>query len=437
MNNILENDKKDWIFIILSPISGFLIIGLYYALNYFLNGRVIEGLGLELSYFITLIIFSLIFDVRHFFSTYSRTYLDKIYYTENKKWLNTSFLAIIFIPLIAYTVLVSGESLAFDSLLVAAFAVRITLVLGFYHLIKQNWGFMAIYKNKFKEPADGSDRWEKLSLLSGSFIPFILLAKNKLIWFPNETPFFTPKAEEALYVFDKWHQVSLACFVIALFFALIGFVIKSRPQYTFVSRNLAYYFFGIFLFIQSVLKSGFESTILFCLLAMVSLFIVSISITIYKAIQFGKFNTRKWAVFIGSLLLYNVVLMLPVDNQFLLIMGITTPHNIQYLKFVNVFNLKQYSNSNANHGIAKTLSKRLGLFLIVSIVFATIFEFFRTGARFIPDLMVEPGQAFASNTVYFLSNALVLVFISLVLHHYYLDAVIWRVRKDEKLNKNI
>ena len=322
MENILKNAKQDWMFIILSTVSGFLMIGFYFVLANLVK------LDEFTAFLVTLILFSLLFDVRHFFPTYTRTFLDKAYFKENKSWLLGSTAAIFLIPLISYLILIQGEAMAYNGQIVLSFARRVTLTLGFYHLIKQNWGFIAIYKKKFNEPEDGSDRWEKLLLLSGSFIPFVYLAKTKIIWFLDETSAFSPNANELNYVLEFWGKISAFMLVLGLFFLVIGFAINARPQYKYVSRNLGYYFVGIFILIKLILANGSDKVLYILLVVLTIIFVVSLILTVLKAIQFGKLNVRKWAMFISALVLYWGVLSLPLDNKMLIIIGITIPHNI-------------------------------------------------------------------------------------------------------------
>ncbi len=422
MENILKNARQDWMYIILSTVSGFLMIGFYFVLANLVK------LDEFTAFLITLVLFSLLFDVRHFFPTYTRTFLDKEYFKEHKSWLLGSTAAIVLIPLISYFILIQGEAMAYNGQIVLSFARRVTLTLGFYHLIKQNWGFIAIYKKKFNEPEDGSDRWEKLLLLSGSFIPFVYLAKTKTIWFYDEISAFTPNANELAYVLEFWGKISAYMLVLGLFFLVIGFAINARPQYKYVSRNLGYYFIGIFILIKLILVNGSDKVLYVILIALAVLFVFSLILTLQKAFKFGKLNIRKWAMMLSALVLYWGVLSLPIENKGLIIIGITIPHNIQYLAFVGLFNKKHYGGSTKNHGLATILSQKAILFFIVSVLFSFVFELGRTGTTM--NLFTDPDAFILKNIVAFL-------FLSLVMHHYYLDAVIWRVRKDEDLGKDI
>lgn len=79
-----------------------------------------------------------------------------------------------------------------------------------------------------------------------------------------------------------------------------------------------------------------------------------------------------------------------------------------------------------NHGLAVWLTKRVSSFLLVGAAFGLVFEMGRTGSSYwLPtDWIVT-------------KNLVVIFFASLVLHHYYLDAVIWKLRKHKELRESI
>lgn len=420
MESILRSTRQDWAYLILSTLSGFLIIGLYFALE--------SAFGVEIAFLVTLLLFTLLFDVRHFFSTYSRTFLDKHYFRENKSWLLVSTAVIFILPLLVYLFLIQGETEDYNSNIVFVFGRRVTLILGFYHLVKQNWGFMAIYKKKFREPEDGSDRWEKMLLLSGSFLPLAYVSKKYPVWFENERSVFTPDLNAQMYIVEFWEKLAACCLVLAILFLVLGFALKLRAQYKYVSRNIGLYFLGIFILIKLILENGSDVILNAIMVLLLIVFLASLTMSIIKARAFGKFNTGKWAVLISALVLYYGILLIPVegDYKWILVVGITIPHNIQYLSFVNFFNAKQYENSDKDHGFAKLLSRKIVLFLGVSLLFSMLFELGRVGTQY-----------FAAPDSWLLKNTVAVIFLSFLLHHYYLDAVIWRVRKDESLSKNI
>lgn len=421
MTTILATEKRDWTFIVFSSLSGFMLIGFYLLM------QAVFPKQPDIAILITFLIYAIFFDVRHLFSTYSRTYLDKVYFKENKKWLNASFFLIIAVPLFVLF-LVAREGV-YDTGFIFTYFLRITTILGFYHLVKQNWGFMAIYKKKMNEPEDGSDRWDKLVLLSGSFIPFILAAIIYPVWFPSESFFITPEPGLVEYVAQKWTEISLYTLLFSVILLLIGYVFQSRPQYKYVSRNLGLFFLAVFVLMQALLKWG-TNVLYVVLTGVVLLFVVSLVMSIRKAINQQVLNTKKWAVLISSLVLYGGILLLPIENKSIVVMAITIPHNIQYLTFVNFFNYNYYSASKQEHGIAKKMAQKAVFFIAVSFIYAVVYELFRTGTKFI-------SFGVAPETEYVLGNAIAILFLSMSLHHYYLDAVIWRVRKDKSISQSV
>jgi hypothetical protein len=80
-------------------------------------------------------------------------------------------------------------------------------------------------------------------------------------------------------------------------------------------------------------------------------------------------------------------------------------------------------HSTKNHGLAKRMSEKAMLFFGVSLVYALVFELGRTGIRYLPINALN-------DTFFLIRNAEILIFISLVLHHYYLDACerMWMLR---------
>ncbi|TNF46804.1 MAG: hypothetical protein EP305_09835 [Bacteroidetes bacterium] len=424
MESILESSSKDRWYLIYSSLSGFVLVAIYFLLKDVLK------IGDSASFFSVFIVFALLFDVRHFFPTYTRTILDKSFMKENKGWFLSSWAFILLVPIVAMMLMSSSEFRAFDSYLIFSFTLRFTYIIGFYHLIKQNWGFMAIFKKKNGEKEDGSDKWEKLALLSGSFLPFVYVSLKNPVWFEGGQYIFAPKSEQLPYILNFWQNISLGLLILGFLFILISIAFKSIPQFKYVSRNLSGLFFGLFILVRWILVSGKDVPLYSIMIFLGLIFIYSL----YKSISMekirGHWNKEKWMIFISSLVLYNGILLLPIENKFIMIMAITIPHNIQYLGFTGAFNQRYYLNSKKEHGLAKVLSEKAVVFFLLSVFYAFVFELSRTGIKYV--------DWFDSNdTLRFVRNIIGIFFLAMVWHHYYLDAVIWRVRKDKDLSENI
>jgi hypothetical protein len=241
--------------------------------------------------------------------------------------------------------------------------------------------------------------------------------------------FLYPEPHLAGYVAEVFREIAFYTLLFAVFLLLVGYGLKSAPQYKYVSRNLGLFFLFTFLLIQILFKWGMD--VLYVLLIAVSVvFVLSTVMSAYKALKQKVINTKKWAVLISSLILYNGILLLPIENKLILVMAITIPHNIQYLTFVNFFNRKFYTNSKQEHGLAKRMSQKIGLFLIISFVYAVLYESFRTGSKFLP-------LGITAEERYVIANFIAVFFLSMSLHHYYLDAIIWRVRKDKEISETV
>ncbi|MES2799595.1 MAG: hypothetical protein V4638_06235 [Bacteroidota bacterium] len=421
MEAILENKKNDRFYLIYSSLAGFLLIGFYYLLRFAFS------LGLEASFLITFLLFTVFFDIRHLFPTYSRTLFDRHFMTENRKWFHLAWIIILFFPIIGFVLLSQGEFSSYNSYIVFGFMIRATYVLGFYHLVKQNWGFMAIYKKKFGEPEDGSDRWEKIMLISGAFISFVYLSKLSPVWFNRvDNIAFNPPAEQLQYVLEFWEKIAISCCGVGLLFIFIGFALKVVPQFKKVSQNVGFLFLGFFIIIKWILEAGKDPVLNFLLIALIVLFVLSSAIVIRRTVVHKIYNKEKFLVLISSLILYNGIALIPLENIHLFAMAVTFPHNIQYLRFVNVFNKRYYENSKNDHGFAKVLATKTLLFFALSLIYSVVFEAFRTGIASLP--------IYTSSFDYF-RNLISVLFLGIVLHHYFLDAVIWRVRKDKDLSE--
>lgn len=423
-NGILASRRDDFLYIVGSSLAGFLLVAFYAGLV------ATDWFSAEVSLVVTFVLFSVFFDVRHLFATYARTFADRVYFQQHKRWLWSSLGWALALPMIGFFVFSRGEFAAYDSGIITLFAIRMTLVLGFYHLIKQNWGFVAIYKNKNGELDEGN--WEKRLLLLGSFLPLVYVAFRDPLWYPNEANYFQAPEHQWAYLIEKWESVASACFLLAVGFGCIGFLVHVRLQYKYVSRNLAFFFAGAGLLVIGLLQWG--TSILWLLTVVVaSLFLFSIGKVVQSERKLPHVSREKWALIISTLVLYWGVILLPLSNKLVVVMAITLPHNVQYLAFVRFFQRRQFAvevdtlgGQVLDHGRAQSWSRRAGQFFRVSLVYAVVFELARTGIKFVP-LTANADQQF------FWQNAAIVFFIGLVLHHYYLDAVIWRIRKDESI----
>lgn len=133
--------------------------------------------GLALNMFTVWLVWYVFLDVPHFFGTYARTYLDKEELRTRKRLLFGSLAFPLIGPailLVCYFLYRSGtdwvrHDLPFDLL------VMFVSLWAYWHVVRQHYGIMALYKRKNVDTA-GADRWIDQSLLYvGLLAPFAAL----------------------------------------------------------------------------------------------------------------------------------------------------------------------------------------------------------------------------------------------------------------------
>lgn len=416
---ILGTPTKDNIFIIFPALAGFLFFALYILfvdvleLNDFAAGLIL------------ILIFSVFFDINHYFSTYLKVFLDKQFYQENKAWLLSST-AFIFIAAIVVYLLIAYESHDYEGYLYVFYLRRFVIILGLWHSVKQNWGFMSLYKRYENEPK-GKIYWELIALASGAFAALTLFSIQYPLWFPaTEHYLLTPDEQYQSYIIALWHKIIVYLLAIAAVLLLIAKQIKIY-QIKNPANSVAQYCLLNAAFIYACLQYGAKPVLYVALITLLIIFIISLSMAVWQQSKMQSVNKRKWQLFAMSLMLYFGVLLYPMEGDSLIKVGaITLPHNIQYLLFVPYFMKKQIASSNKNHGIAKFLLNRTLAFVAVALLFSVLFETFRT------------GNLFYTPTDWALTKNLIAVFfIAMVFHHYYLDAVIWKFDKQKNLLDHI
>lgn len=419
MRSILGTQTKDNFYIVFPTIAGFLFLGLYlFLLDYLQLGYWPTGL-------ILILLFAVFFDVNHFFGSYLRVCIDKHYYQANKHWFVPSFVFIV-VGCIAIYWLFSQSDHNYKGQLFLVFFRRFFLVLGFYHLIKQNWGFMAIYK-RYANETKVRINWELIALVSGGFIALTLFSIQTPLWFPySERELFYPQPSQKAFILNFWHELVYWSVAAAFLFAVI-FLSSKRPQIAEPAKSLVYYCLLVAAIISSMLHFGVNETLVAALFFLVVVFTVSITQAVRYQLTQKMLNTRKWLLFVSTLALYFGVLLYPMEGDaFIKVAAITLPHNIQYIAFVPYFSRKQYEKSQHNHGLAKVIVSKFWSFLLVGLCFAVVFEMGRTGSSY-----------WLPRDWHLAHNLIAMFFISLVLHHYYLDAVIWKFNSSKELKKNL
>src|SRR6266403_723305 len=110
-------------------------------------------------------LWAILIDAPHVFATFSRTYLDRTERTTRRRLLWGSLLFFALGPLLV----LAGAGFAF--FFVAA-------LWAYYHLVKQHYGFMVLYKKKNNDLAPIDNALDRLLLLFAFNYPFVAFIAN-------------------------------------------------------------------------------------------------------------------------------------------------------------------------------------------------------------------------------------------------------------------
>lgn len=159
---IFKNIRKEFLFILLFPIAGFI-------LGSFTDPMIA---------LISLAIFQLI-DTGHIYTTFLRTYLDKeeMFYNFNKVFITSIFIAIVVALWFYYQI---------------PYFWSLFLYSGFYHFYKQNYGIFSWYENKDFNDNKNRNLFKLVMLLPAAtfhFNPnqkFFFFSHHDLLRFPHD-----------------------------------------------------------------------------------------------------------------------------------------------------------------------------------------------------------------------------------------------------------
>jgi hypothetical protein len=143
-------------------------------------------------------VWMIVFDGPHVFGTLSRTYLDATWIDDNRR---LALLSLLWIPLGPLAVLAGLGTLFFT------FAP----IWGFYHPVKQHYGFMVLYKKRNDDLSPVDNAIDKAFLFTGVSYPFVVFfgkAFSTLV--QDRDPIISPAMSQALLA------VTLATFVVYL-----------------------------------------------------------------------------------------------------------------------------------------------------------------------------------------------------------------------------
>lgn len=400
--------KEDLIWLIFPSLIGFLIVISYFVMT--------ELFSLKKYTAIIIIYFSwgLLFDGTHTFATYSRTYFDKEFFRENKSLLLRSLLIFLVGPAFIFIIYSLHNSLNEASMSFIIFN-RFAICYAYYHLIRQHWGFVVIYRNKNKESNKLTRKLDSYILGLGTIFPFLhgQMGEFKIIH----------SSELILFSSEEWNNLaiyllSLGVIILAFYVTKISFFKKMKLDI--ISIILITGSFVIFIINTYGLNSvlAFSSYLVAVFFGITFIYYLIILLKVKE-----RFNYPKWILILTVIISYNIIFHLNVPIL-ITIAAITVFHNIQYHKIINFHNVNKYQKSNKKkHGFAVVLTKRISVFILLALLFNLVFI-----PRYIINVM---------NYNLILNYLVATFFWGIPFHHYYLDSVIWKIKGNKPLNKNL
>src|SRR5215212_2657072 len=242
-------------------------------------------------------LWAVLIDAPHVFGTFSRTYFDR---TERKSrgrllWGSLLFFAI------GPVMVLAGAGLVF--LFVAA-------LWAYYHLVKQHYGFMVLYKKKNGDLARVDNALDRLLLLFAFNYPFV------------------------------------------------EFIARDPEAMTRV---------------PAALRGGVNGLSKLLLAATILIFAVWIIRQVQRAMTGEPLNIPKYLLLAAAIPMHWIVLLTPMPHKPIAIVAILTIyHNLQYHRLIWFHNQKY--KSREKYGAAELISRRLVYYIGFGIIFGVIYQ---------------------------------------------------------------
>ena len=309
---------------------------------------------------------AILIDAPHVFGTFSRTYFDKSEWKTRKRLMLGSLLFFVIGP--AMVLLGAGLTFFF-----------IAALWAYYHLVKQHYGFMVLYKKKNNDLAPIDNALDRLLLLFAFNYPFVAFIAND------------PTA---------------------------------------MAR------------VPPLLRSGINVVALLLLIGTVVLATGWLIRQVQRLVLRQPLNVPKYLLLAAAIPMHWIALLTPMPAKPIALVAILTIyHNLQYHRLIWFHNQKY--GTRASHaaeaaetpayrtfGPAAFISRRLIIYIALGIIFGIIYQ----GPRqYLGYLNLHTGDSPAALS---LPVQLGIAFLwGYAFIHYYLDSKIWRVRRDPSVGK--
>jgi len=348
--------REDLIWFIGSVVSSYLLLGLYVA-------GIVPLIPMVAAW-------AILIDAPHVFGTLSRTYFDTSEWDTRKRLMLGSLLFFVVGP--AMVLLGFGFTFFFLAALWA-----------YYHLVKQHYGFMVLYKKKNNDLAAVDNALDRLLLLFAFNYPFVAYIASD------------PAAMER---------------------------------------------------VPPVLRNGVNAVALLLLVGTVVLGTAWIGRQLQRAWLRQPLNVPKYLLLAAAIPMHWIALLTPMPNKPIALVAILTIyHNLQYHRLIWFHNQKYSVRSPSlregavrpldlkkKYGPAALISRRLIFYVGFGILFGLMYQGPRQVLGYV-GLKANHGVPTAELPV---SVQLGVAFLwGVAFIHYYLDSKIWRVRRDPSVGK--
>jgi hypothetical protein len=293
-------------------------------------GSVVSSYALLVLYVIGLLplipmvaLWAILIDAPHVFGTFSRTYFDR---TERKNRARLLWGSLLFF-VIGPVMVLAGAGFVF--LFVAA-------LWAYYHLVKQHYGFMVLYKKKNGDLARIDNALDRLLLLFAFNYPFV------------------------------------------------EFIARDPDA---MAR------------VPEVLRGGVNGFAKLLLAGTILLLVLWLGRQVQRAIAGEPLNIPKYLLLAAAIPMHWIVLLTPMPHKPIAIVAILTIyHNLQYHRLIWFHNQKY--KSREKYGAAEFISRRVVYYVACGIIFGVIYQGPRQLLGYVglqsahPPLMVQLGGSF-------------------------------------------
>ncbi len=372
--NWIIDKKTDLIWFIGGALGGYLLMFMY------------AGLGWDM---VTIWFFWVAFiDSPHFFGTYSRTYLDKQEFKQRKKLLLWSLLWFLAGPIaiLSAYLLYNNGSANYETPW-----ILFTTLFGlwaYWHVVRQHYGFLALYKKKNKEDVKWDYYLDSSLLYTGLLLPFVVF----IVRFPETNTLIAP----VLTSIESSLGISAVQLVSVTTLSIIG------------TLAIVYIVRQVVLVRQGKHVSLPKALFLLAVIPLHIFICYSDAVLTAGLLGFGAF--------------------------------VTIFHDLQYHAIVWFHHKNRYKKSKdpSKFGWSAKLTKSLPRYILTAVAMGVIFRVigctFEVHPGCIPVMITSKKMMFADFGTDRLLQALLLGF---ALHHYFLDQFIWRTSKDKELAKDL